>query len=594
MQSIFIKMKTHIKEYILRIYRIAIITSSLALIIGCGNLYAQHRYQKVRQTICNPLDLNYRFCLDTPSRREAADPAMIVFKGEYYLFASKSGGYWRSPDLKQWKLITTDDLPLEDYAPTAVVIGDTVLFMASTGKDGGKIYKTGNPASGKWTVANPAFPISMVDPDLFLDDDKRLYLYYGCSNINPIFVVELDIKTLMPKTTPVPLINSDHSVNGWERSGEHNELPSRPWIEGAWMTKVKGKYYLQYACPETEFKSYSDGLYIGDSPAGPFRLAPNNPFSARQGGFIGSAGHSSTFQDKYGNYWRISTMTISVHHRYERRLGIFPAFFRSPDDAYTYAGYGDYPFFVPDARINVPADLSTGWALLSYNKPVSVSSQLKGHEALLAVDEDVRTYWSAATGTDKEWITMDLKTKCSINAIQINFADHNAGLYGRKPNTAYDYLLEVSVDKLHWTQVNNTWLTARDNPHDYVELAKPMYARYVRMRNVTVPGGTFALWGLRVFGKQLQQLAKEKVTFTAVRNNTDRCHISLKWPACQSSTGYNVRYGIAPGKMYQNYQVNGTTGAEIGNLNSKQSYYFTVENITENGIVKSGQVIFIK
>ena len=47
-------------------------------------------------TICNPVNLSYRFCLDAPSRREAADPTMVVFKGEYFLFASKSGGYFHS------------------------------------------------------------------------------------------------------------------------------------------------------------------------------------------------------------------------------------------------------------------------------------------------------------------------------------------------------------------------------------------------------------------------------------------------------------------------------------------------------------------
>src|SRR5436190_16389174 len=82
-------------------------------------------------TICNPVNLSYRFCLDTPSRREAADPTMVVFKGEYYLFASKSSGYFHSTDLINWDLITTKDLPLEDYAPTAVVMDDVIYFMAS-------------------------------------------------------------------------------------------------------------------------------------------------------------------------------------------------------------------------------------------------------------------------------------------------------------------------------------------------------------------------------------------------------------------------------------------------------------------------------
>src|SRR5690242_3130005 len=104
--------------------------------------YSQHQ-----TTICNPVNLSYRFCLDSPSRREAADPTMVVYKGEYYLFASKSGGYFHSTDLIHWDLITSKDLPLEDYAPTVVVMRDTLFFMASAGAPV-KIYKSANPKSG--------------------------------------------------------------------------------------------------------------------------------------------------------------------------------------------------------------------------------------------------------------------------------------------------------------------------------------------------------------------------------------------------------------------------------------------------------------
>ena len=151
--------------------------------------YAQNK----QTTICNPMNLSYRFMLDTPSRREAADPTMVVYKGEYYLFASKSGGYFHSTDLLNWDLIPTKDLPLEDYAPTAVVMKDTLYFMASAGAPV-KIYKTADPKSGKWQVANASFPIGMIDPDLYVDDDGRLYFYYGCSNVNPLYAVELDTK----------------------------------------------------------------------------------------------------------------------------------------------------------------------------------------------------------------------------------------------------------------------------------------------------------------------------------------------------------------------------------------------------------------
>ena len=150
-------------------------------------------------------------------------------------------------------MITTNDLPLEDYAPAAVVMNDTLYFMASAGAPL-KIYKTGDPKSGKWQIANSSFPIGMIDPDLFVDDDGRLFFYYGCSNVNPIYAVELDTKTLNPIGKPVELFNSNKKINGWERKGDYNELPENPWIEGSWMTKHNGKYYLQYAGPGTSLK----------------------------------------------------------------------------------------------------------------------------------------------------------------------------------------------------------------------------------------------------------------------------------------------------------------------------------------------------
>ena len=191
-------------------------------------------------TICNPVNLSYRFCLDAPSRREAADPTMVNFKNEYYLFASKSGGYFHSTDLINWDLITSKDLPLEDYAPTVVVMKDTLYFMASKGAPV-TIYKTANPKSGNWQIANSSFPIGMIDPDLFVDDDGHLYFYYGCSNIDPLYAVELDSKTLNPIGKAVEILNSNKNKFGWERPGDYNNKEVQPWIEGSWMTKHDGK-----------------------------------------------------------------------------------------------------------------------------------------------------------------------------------------------------------------------------------------------------------------------------------------------------------------------------------------------------------------
>jgi hypothetical protein len=64
----------------------------LSLFFGVQFIQAQGEMT----TICNPLNLSYMFSGDKPSYREAADPSLVLFQGEYYLFISKSGGYFHS------------------------------------------------------------------------------------------------------------------------------------------------------------------------------------------------------------------------------------------------------------------------------------------------------------------------------------------------------------------------------------------------------------------------------------------------------------------------------------------------------------------
>jgi hypothetical protein len=566
-----------------------------ALLVCFAGTFALHAQNKAvinfgQTTVCNPMNLSYRFCLDTPSRREAADPTMITFKNEYYLFASKSGGYFHSTDLIHWDLITTKDLPLEDYAPTVVEIKDTLCFMASKSAPV-TIFKTADPKSGNWKIANSNFPIGMIDPDLFLDDDGRLYFYYGCSNINPLYAVELDSKTFNPIGKPVELFNSDMKNLGWERAGDYNNKDVRPWIEGSWITKHNGKYYLQYAGPGTEYKSYCDGVYVSGKPLGPFKLANNNPVSSKPEGFIAGAGHSSTFQDIYGNYWHISTMTISQKHMFERRLGLFPTFFDNDGEMYVYTGFGDFPFKVPAKKISGPEELFPDWMLLSYNKPVEVSSELPNHPKNYATDEEIRTFWSAQTGNKGEWIAMDLQKECTVNAVQINYAENETKIMGRNPDIYYQYLLEYSTDNKTWKTLTDKTQNKSDVPHDYIELEKPIKARYIKLTNHRVPDGTFALAGLRIFGNGGGKAPSDVKNLKLERPESDRCVGKVNWTKAQGAIGYNIRYGTQKDKLYHNYQVFGVDSLTIRSLNSSQQYYFTIDAFNENGIVKGKNII---
>lgn len=542
-------------------------------------------------TICNPLNLSYRFSLDSPSRREAADPCVVLFRDKYYLFASKSGGYWESDDLIDWRFITSPDLPFEDYAPAAMVRRDTVYFMASSHAGRNEIYKTADPASGHWQVANPDFPIRMVDPDLFADEDGRIYFYYGCSDKEPIRAVELDTLTLNPVGQPVECFNSHMEDHGWERPGDYNDRQSRPWVEGSWMTKHNGTYYLQYAAPGTQFKSYADGLYTATSPLGPFSLAANNPFSYKPEGFIAGAGHGCTFRDKFGNYWYIGTMTISVKHMFERRLGLFPVFLGAGAMPYTYTAFGDFPFVVPQKKLSGPAEWQTPWMLLSWQKPVTVSSALPGFDKYQAVNEDIRNYWSAVTGGKSEWISIDLEKTCTVNAVQLNFAEQSVSLLGRTDAAYYQYLLEYSTDNKHWKKLADKSNSRADLPHDYIELSTPIHARYLRLQNRHMPDGLFALSGFRVFGKAPDNLPAPVRELAVKRSATDPCVVHLSWKKSPGATGYLVHYGTAPDRLYQHYQVLGADTLTIRSLNGRQPYYFSVDAFNEQGVKKGEKIV---
>ena len=53
------------------------------------------------------------------------------------------------------------------------------------------ILYTDNPASGNWEAV-PAILHNLQDPDLFIDDDGKAYMFWGSSNVYPIRGMELD------------------------------------------------------------------------------------------------------------------------------------------------------------------------------------------------------------------------------------------------------------------------------------------------------------------------------------------------------------------------------------------------------------------
>ena len=586
---------------------------------------------------CNPINLSYRYQFNQDPRkggalqicREAADPSMILFQGRYYIFASMTLGVWVSDDLADWSFHPLpQELPLYDYAPDVRVLGEWVYFCASNREHNCDRWRTKDILNGPYERIEGTFPY--WDPNLFVDDDGRIYFYWGCSNQTPIYGVELDPETMNPKGEPIPLIEGHPHTIGYERIGEDNSIlpaseaeveakyqafvkaqgvpeaflpdnvkplirgmfTNRPYIEGTWMDKHEGKYYLQYAAPGTQYNTYSDGVYIGEHPLGPFRLADNNPYSYKPGGFLPGAGHGSTMEDRNGHLWHVSTMRISKNHDFERRLGLWKAGFDRDGELYCDQRFGDWVQPIDGKPFETPP-----WMLLSVGKSASASSFVPGYEPEKATEENVQTWWRAATNRSDEWLCVDLGKVFDIHAVQINFADDGIDIpcpgeirpgsqarYIEERALFTRWLLEGSENGENWFLIEDKRQAQTDLSHDLIVREAGISARYLRLSGIEVPyGQSPCVSGLRVFG--LGSDAKPAVpAFTAKRSGDLDMNVSI---APQSDAlGFNIIFGSSPDQLYHSCTVFRSGEKRIGALIKDRTYFVRVDAFNENGVTE--------
>jgi hypothetical protein len=447
------------------------------------------------------------------------------------------------------------------------------------------LWGSTDPKGNKWFPLVDSFEIGGWDPAFFTDDDGRFYMYNGSSNNYPVYGVELDRKTFRPIGTRVPMYILEAWRYGWQRFGEHMDNTFLdPFIEGAWMTKHNNKYYFQYGAPGTEMSGYADGVVVSDGPLFDGRqVTPqSDPYSSKMGGFSRGAGHGATFTDNFNNYWHISTSIICVKNTWERRMGIWPAGFDKDDVMWCNTAFGDYPLYLPSA--NKPSGAGPGWMLLNYKKPVLTSSTLASFYPNNAVDESIKTYWCAASANKGEWIQTDLGNVSTVNAVQINYADQDAEFLGKQTNIYHQYKLYYSLDGKKWTVLVDKSNNQTDVPHEYVELSTPVQAKYIRLENIHMPTGKFAISGLRVFGNGGGAKPGAVKNLIVLRTEKDKRSAYIKWQPVDNAFAYNLYYGTEPDKLYSCIMIYDFNEYWFKAMDLKKTYYFSIEAINENGV----------
>lgn len=583
------------------------------------------------KTYANPIDIDYRYNFEEQNRgisfRTGADPAIVRHKGAFYLFQTLADGYWRSTDLVDWLFITPSRWPAESIVAPAAWSDGERLYLKPSAMTPGPIFVSDAPETGRLEyltrrtpelpgavrpgmevhgLGEGQFPPGPWDPALFRDEDGKWYLYWGSSNVFPLYGIELDPeKRLAYIGMPQPFIGLDPDRHGWERFGPDHSgsmpdgRPVKPFVEGAWMTKVNGRYYLQYAAPGTEYNVYANGTYVGESPLGPFAYAAYNPISYKPGGFVQGAGHGSTVQDGHGNWWNSGTPWIGDNWPFERRIALFPARFYPDGQMAVSTRFGDFPHYMPQSPVEDPESLFTGWMLLSYRKPMQASSTLGSFAPSRASDEDPRSYWVAQGTRPGEWLTMDLGAVKTIRAVQVNFADHDSARFADAPDIYTEFTLLASDDGRTWREIARTQGPRRDRPNAYLELDRPERARYVRFVLGHVGSAHLAISDLRVFGTAGGKPPAVPGRVSAVRA-ADRRNMDVRWARQTDAVGYNILWGIRRDRLTLSYQLfadalagGGEATHGIRALSVGQDYYVTVEAFNESGVSKPGKIVHV-
>ena len=428
---------------------------------------------------CNPLPMPIG-----PGGNASGDVSVLFDGGKYYMFCT-GGGAWVSEDLANWDFHAVEHVPV---AP------DVVKYR-------GRYYMTGNDCP-VYVADSPLGPYSVLgewkntsdlahgwngafDTHIFIDDDGQPYLFWPGRGVSGIYGVKLDPDDLTRFASEPVHLFSFNPMHAWERYGEMNEYPGVAWIEGPWVIKRNGVYYLEYSASGTQWRTYAEGYYTAKSPLGPYEYAPNNPLLRKTDGLVTGTAHGSIVKGPDGDWWQFYTIVLS-NPPGGRRIGMDRVRFDA--DGYMSVEVTETPQPVPgsaSAPVSIPVTINK---MVAMNALSSASSAQDGYPAAYAVDNFSGTLWRPAADDKAPSLTVELSPATRFDVVQLFEADAVRILFGGGGRRfyrnaglpVYKYRLEVSMDGKEFTTVVDKTRNETPRDTDYVDFA-PVRCRFVRL-----------------------------------------------------------------------------------------------------------------
>lgn len=253
------------------------------------------------------------------------DPSICAANGKYYLITSTFTYFpgipvFESTDLVNWKQIghvitrkeqgdfSGSGISRGMFAPTIRFYNGTFYVICTNVSGVGNFIVTAKNPSGPWS--NPiAIPgVDGIDPDLFFDDDGKLYITHNGpppNNISmhdghrAIYIFEYNIENQKMVSESKLIVNGG------------TDMAKKPvWIEAPHIIKKDGFYYLICAEGGTAY-NHSEVVFRSKHVFGPYESYEGNPIltqrhlNPERPNEITTAGHADFVALPNGDWWAV-------------------------------------------------------------------------------------------------------------------------------------------------------------------------------------------------------------------------------------------------------------------------------------------------
>ena len=260
------------------------------------------------------------------------------------------------------------------------------------------------------------------------------------------------------------------------------------FVEGSYMLKHNGTYYLLYSTGALHDGSYSVHYAMGNNPFGPFtKPNPNIVIRMNKEKTTQGPGHNSVFKfiDKY----------YIVYHQHNQPHEDAQGVFRQTcADLMEFNADGTIKEVTPTqtgiGALQPLVSQGTNIALGKYATATSVKSGAYVPE--YALDQNNASKWCAANNTYPQSLTVDLNGNYDISRAEISF---------EYPTLAYLYRIETSID-------GKTWETYTDktaefkvalSPHKDIKQVRAAFVKLI-ITGCERPENGAGVYELKLFG----------------------------------------------------------------------------------------------